>query len=65
MNRRTLARLTLALFASSLGTAFFAGDASARNLSYSAGGGVKCYYVLVSSVNGTNTYQTVCRKSGV
>lgn len=38
------------------------GSAMARNLSYSAGGGVKCYYVLVSSVNGTNTWQTVCRK---
>lgn len=43
----------------------FSGPAAARNLSYSAGKGVKCYYVLVSSVNGANTYQTVCRKSGV
>jgi hypothetical protein len=42
-----------------------AGQASARNLSYSAGKGVKCSYVLVSSVNGVNTWQTVCRKSGV
>jgi hypothetical protein len=41
------------------------GDASARNLSYSVGGGVKCYYVLTSSVNNVNVYQTVCRKSGV
>lgn len=28
----------------------------------SIGHGVKCYWVLVSSVNGTNTYQQVCRK---
>jgi len=41
------------------------GIASARNLSYSAGHGVKCYYVLVSSVDGTNVWQTVCYKSGV
>lgn len=59
MTRRTLARITLALFATS---AFVAGDAAARNLSVSTGGGVKCYYVLVSSVNGVNTYQTICRK---
>ncbi len=39
-----------------------AAQASARNLSYSAGNGVKCYYVLVSSVNGVNRYNTVCRK---
>ncbi|MEY2683013.1 MAG: hypothetical protein RJA09_157 [Pseudomonadota bacterium] len=41
------------------------GQASARNLSYSAGKGVKCSYILVSSVNGVNVWQTVCRKSGV
>ena len=56
----TAVALTLTLLA-----AFGAGNASARNLSYSVGKGVKCYYVLVSSVNGTNVYQTVCRKSGV
>jgi hypothetical protein len=28
----------------------------------SIGHGVKCYWVLVSSVNGVNTYQQVCRK---
>lgn len=28
----------------------------------SIGGGVKCYWVLVSSVNGVNSYQQVCRK---
>jgi hypothetical protein len=57
--------LACALAASILGSSFVAGDAVARNLSYSAGKGVKCYYVLVSSVNGTNVWQTVCRKSGV
>lgn len=40
-------------------------DAAARNLSYSAGGGVKCRYILVSSVGGVNTWKTVCSKSGV
>ena len=28
----------------------------------SIGGGVKCYWVLVSSANGVNSYQQVCRK---
>ncbi len=65
MIRRTTARIALAFFAASLGSAFFAGEAAARNLSYSAGKGVKCYYVLVSSVNNVNVYQTVCRKTGV
>ena len=61
MNKR-FACLALCL----LGFSFaLSGPAVARNLSYSAGKGVKCYYVLVSSVNGANTYQTVCRKSGV
>jgi hypothetical protein len=58
---RTLGSIALSLVA----TLVFSAPAAARNLSYSAGNGVKCYYVLVSSVNGTNTYQTVCRKSGV
>ncbi|MBL8488077.1 MAG: hypothetical protein JNK22_13400 [Rhodocyclaceae bacterium] len=40
-------------------------DAAARNLSYSVGGGVKCRYVLVSSVGAVNTWKTVCSKSGV
>ena len=42
-----------------------AAPASARNLSYSVGGGVKCYYVLTSSADGVNVWQTVCYKSGV
>lgn len=62
---KSIARATLALLIASLLTLSFTGAAQARNLSYSVGGGVKCYYVLVSSVNGTNTYQTICRKSGV
>lgn len=28
----------------------------------SMGKGVKCYWVLVSSANGVNSYQQVCRK---
>ncbi len=28
----------------------------------SIGHGVKCYWVLVSSANGANTYKQVCRK---
>lgn len=28
----------------------------------SIGGGVKCYWALVSSANGVNTYQQICRK---
>jgi|JI8StandDraft_2_1071088.scaffolds.fasta_scaffold03114_9 hypothetical protein len=28
----------------------------------SIGHGVKCYQVLVSSINGVNTYKQVCRK---
>lgn len=28
----------------------------------SMGKGIKCYWVLVSTTNGTNTYQQVCRK---
>ncbi len=62
MSRRILAKITLCLFAASLGSTFLAGEAAARQLSYSVGGGVKCYYVLVSSVNGVNVWQTVCRK---
>lgn len=58
---RRIARIALPIMAASV-LSLGAGEAAARNLSYSAGGGVKCYYVLVSSVNGVNTYQTVCRK---
>ncbi len=62
---KLLSRIALALVAVSALSLSLAGPAAARNLSYSAGHGVKCYYVLVSSVNGAQTYQTVCRKSGV
>lgn len=61
---RLIRRLAPSL-ALALALAVPAGIASARNLSYSAGHGVKCYYVLVSSVDGTNVWQTVCYKSGV
>ena len=57
--------LTVAAFASLTSAMLFAPlQASARNLSYSAGGGVKCYYVLVSydPVMQASVYATVCRK---
>jgi hypothetical protein len=39
-------------------------QASAATLAFSAGHGVKCYYVLVSSdpATGTNVWATVCGK---
>jgi len=39
----------------------FSAPAAARE-GNSIGGGVKCYWVLVSSVGSTNTYKQVCRK---
>ena len=39
----------------------FSGNAVAKN-STSLGHGIKCTWVLVSSVNGVNTYNNVCRK---
>jgi hypothetical protein len=33
--------------------------------SNSLGGGVKCTWVLVSSIGNTNVHKQVCRKSGV
>lgn len=44
-----MARTRLALIAATTLTLGLIGDAAARNLSYSAGQGVKCDYVLVSS----------------
>lgn len=65
MKLKSIARAVLPVFTASLLSFTVVGEASARNLSYSAGKGIKCYYVLVSSVNNTNVYKTVCRKSGV
>lgn len=59
---KTAIRAAVSLLGASLVALSFVSESGARNLSYSAGGGVKCYYVLVSSVNNVNTYQTVCRK---
>ena len=42
-------------------TLVMAGTAAAGNTT-SKGQGVKCSWVLVSSVNGVNTYQQICRK---
>ncbi|HMX15244.1 MAG TPA: hypothetical protein PK375_02935 [Rhodocyclaceae bacterium] len=63
MNRLQRRLATLAALAAA--GLMLAQDAAARNLSFSAGGGVKCRYVLVSSVAGVNTWQTVCSKTGV
>jgi hypothetical protein len=49
------------LIAASLLTLPMVTPASAGN-STSLGHGVKCTWVLVSSVNNTNTYKQVCRK---
>ena len=65
MTFKTLVRTLAPLLAAGLLSIGATGTAQARNLSYSVGGGVKCYYVLVSSTGGTNVWQTVCRKSGV
>jgi hypothetical protein len=65
MELKLASRVALVLAASVIGSTVVPGEAAARNLSYSAGKGVKCYYVLVSSVNGNNVWQTVCRKTGV
>jgi hypothetical protein len=62
---KTFARFLALLTGIAALSAVAVGDAAARNLSYSAGNGVKCYYVLTSSANGVNVWQTVCRKSGV
>lgn len=65
MSLKPLVRTLAPILAASLLGLGATGTAQARNLSYSVGGGVKCYYVLVSSTGGTNVWQTVCRKSGV
>ena len=62
---KLLTRIAICLLGASALSLSVAGPAAARNLSYSAGHGVKCYYVLVSSVGSAQTYKTVCRKSGV
>lgn len=49
------------LIAASLLTLPMVTPAAAKN-SNSLGHGVKCTWVLVSSVNNTNTYKQVCRK---
>ena len=49
------------LIAASLLTLPMETPAAAKN-SNSLGHGVKCTWVLVSSVNNTNTYKQVCRK---
>lgn len=54
-------RWSLGLAAAALLAAGLTAPAAARE-GNSVGHGVKCAWVLVSSVNGVNTYQYVCRK---
>ena len=54
-------RSTLLAAAAALSLSALAPAAFAKN-SISLGGGVKCTWVLVSSINGVNTYKQVCRK---
>jgi hypothetical protein len=56
-----IARIVSGLIASSVLAFALVGPAAAAN-STSLGHGVKCTWVLVSSINGTNTYKQVCRK---
>ena len=62
---KTFTRIALGVLGASALSLALSGPAAARNLSYSAGNGIKCYYVLVSSTGTSQTYQTVCRKGGV
>jgi hypothetical protein len=61
MFEKTIVRLLLSAFGVTLLSLATATPALAKN-SVSLGGGVKCTWVLVSSINGTNTYKQVCRK---
>jgi len=64
MIKKTIARgLTALICATSLSIALSA-PANAAN-STALGHGVKCSWVLVSSVGNVNTYKQICRKSGV
>lgn len=54
-------RLSLGLAAAAMLSAGLTAPAAARE-GNSVGHGVKCYWVLVSSVNNVNTYNYVCRK---
>lgn len=58
--RKIVSCLALSFGLLSLGL-FSAAPASAGN-SVSLGHGVKCTWVLVSSVGGANTYKQLCRK---
>jgi H+/gluconate symporter-like permease len=58
--QNNIARL-LALSVAVLSLSFSAAPAIAKN-SNSLGHGVKCSWVLVSSANGSNVYQNICRR---
>ena len=59
--KNATARILASLITASFLTVPMAAPAVAGN-STSLGHGVKCTWVLVSSVNGVNTYKQVCRK---
>lgn len=58
---RRITRIALATVSALALSAAFVGPAFAKN-SNSLGNGVKCTWVLVSSVGSVNTYKQVCRK---
>ena len=58
---KTAIRCLITLFATGVLSTALVGPAVAKN-STSLGNGVKCTWVLVSSVGSTNTYKQVCRK---
>lgn len=53
---------TLALSAAVAAPALLFTTPAAAREGNSIGGGVKCYWAVVSSVSGVNTLQQVCRK---
>ena len=61
MIKNTVARFLIAVLSAASLSLGFATPAVAGN-STSLGHGVKCTWVLVSWVGGTNTYKQVCRR---
>ncbi len=63
LRERMLACVSIAVVGSTL---FIAPQAAFARNGVSQGGGVKCYWVLVSSdpATGSNVYTRVCRKGG-
>jgi hypothetical protein len=61
MNTKQLKHLATAVIGAGFLSLALVGNAVAKN-STSLGNGIKCTWVLVSSVGSTNTYKQVCRK---